>query len=150
LIPEKIMFFSTQGSSKGWKSFNFENNTNILKTHFILLYFAFYHGFQLFQRILWFYTIYRIIYFALKRKMLLHGLRPFFWPIPFKTREFIPIMNLKCILHAWAGKTMQKFSSECLTHRLRGNHFHVRIIKLQLQFHELYQFTYNLYWTLLS
>ena len=52
-------------------------------------------------------AIYRIIYFTLKRKMLFHGLRLFSWPIPFKTREFIPIMNLKCILHACAGKTVQ-------------------------------------------
>jgi hypothetical protein len=70
-------------------------------------YFAFYHGFKLVQRIRWFFTIYRIIYFVWKRKMLFPGLRLFFWPLPFKTREFIPIMNLKCILHACAGKTVQ-------------------------------------------
>jgi hypothetical protein len=106
-IPVKEEFYRLRIYSDEEKSFNFFSNAIIFKTHFIMRYFAFYHGFKLVQRIRWFFTIYRIIYFALKRKMLFHGLRPFFWPIPFKTREFIPIMNLKFILNACAGKTVQ-------------------------------------------
>ena len=100
-IPGNVIFFT------GVEMFQFLKQCKYIKNTFYSAVFCILSWIKLVQRILWFYTIYRIIYFALKRKMLFHGLRPFFWPIPFKTREFILIMNLKCVLHACAGKTVQ-------------------------------------------
>ena len=57
--------------------------------------------------------------------MLFHGLRPFFWPIPFKTREFIPIINLKCVLHACAGKTIQHHAKILLGWELMPRRSHI-------------------------